>query len=270
MHLSYETHIGILLENLYSRKPCTAADIAEAEIYYQGQPNYESVISAINLVRLTTEDELVGRNCPKKLYVITRRAKEVIDAIKVNRQLPIERILALLKQPRCLCLSPEIAYFVWAEAGCVRVIYFQQYTDAGGAMKVGSSSFDLGKVYEFLAVFRDSEEERPILTAYQEQIETVLRTLIFLDLTNPEITIVAPGKKHSQRPIGYTNSSKQRISIVDSTWNKYIVRVEGFGVRGHFRVQPCGVGYQDLKLIWINSYQKEGYVRKPKAGKSTT
>jgi hypothetical protein len=43
--------------------------------------------------------------------------------------------------------------------------------------------------------------------------------------------------------------------------------VEGdFTVRGHFRVQPCGAGRKDYRLIWIDQFTKGSFVRR--AGKS--
>ena len=52
------------------------------------------------------------------------------------------------------------------------------------------------------------------------------------------------------------------VRFLDATWYTTIVRSEGFGVRGHFRLQPCGTGRKDRKLIYINEFRKHGYVRK--------
>lgn len=51
------------------------------------------------------------------------------------------------------------------------------------------------------------------------------------------------------------------IEVVDSTWFTSIIREKGFGVRGHFRLQPCGEGLKEKKLIWINDFEKTGYTR---------
>lgn len=56
--------------------------------------------------------------------------------------------------------------------------------------------------------------------------------------------------------------SSQNIDFLDCSWYTTIVRNQGFNVRGHFRLQPCGVGKKDKKLIYIHEFQKHGYVRR--------
>lgn len=49
---------------------------------------------------------------------------------------------------------------------------------------------------------------------------------------------------------------------VDSAWDIEINVINPFSVSGHFRMQPCGKGRQERKLIYIDSYIKQGYHRK--------
>ena len=95
----------------------------------------------------------------------------------------------------------------------------------------------------------------------------ITRLLIFINLGDIEITILEGGRSNNKpRKSGekVTNKSDLKIHVVDSTWNKLIVRTEGFKVKGHFRLQACGKNHQDRKLKWINAFQKNGYKRKPK------
>lgn len=62
----------------------------------------------------------------------------------------------------------------------------------------------------------------------------------------------------------YNNKTQSDINIVDLTWFTTLVKSDGFKVRGHFRLQPCGEGLKERKLIWINEFQKEGYTREAK------
>lgn len=55
------------------------------------------------------------------------------------------------------------------------------------------------------------------------------------------------------------------VEIIDSTYFTTIIRTEGFGVKGHFRLQACGEGMKQRKLIWVNDFIKHGYARE--AGK---
>lgn len=268
MQLSYQSHVGILFQHLYSLKPCKLQDLYANQTKRRGlsEEFIQAARALQGLVGLSDEDRLFGNNSPKKVYVLTKKAKEVVDNIAVSRLLPIPRIQALLKAPRCICLSPDVAYFVWADADSVKAIYHSTAVHEGKTL-VGNVHFDLTKVYELLDVFSDSEgEDKVVRDSFKGTIQDLIRVLIFLELTEPEIVVIAAGKKYGQAPIGYSNSSASKICIVDSTWNKFIVRTEGFGVRGHFRLQPCGERSQELKLIWIDAFQKNGYVRKPRGG----
>lgn len=62
----------------------------------------------------------------------------------------------------------------------------------------------------------------------------------------------------------YFNETKSPIEILDSSWFTTIIRTEGFGVTGHFRLQPYGPGRTMKKWVYINDYEKHGYVRRAK------
>jgi len=59
----------------------------------------------------------------------------------------------------------------------------------------------------------------------------------------------------------YNNKTQDDITIIDLTWFTNLVKSDAFKVRGHFRLQPHGEGMKERKLIWINEFQKEGYIR---------
>lgn len=61
-----------------------------------------------------------------------------------------------------------------------------------------------------------------------------------------------------------TNKAPFPITYLDCSWLKTIVRTEGFLVRGHFRLQPCGEKRLERKLIYIEPFQKHGYTRTAK------
>jgi hypothetical protein len=77
-----------------------------------------------------------------------------------------------------------------------------------------------------------------------------------------ETKIVAKGKKIAHGRQEYFNKTALPVEILDSTWFTTIVRREGFQVSGHFRLQPVGPERSERKLIWIDRYEKGGYVRK--------
>lgn len=54
------------------------------------------------------------------------------------------------------------------------------------------------------------------------------------------------------------------VTLLSCDWYTTIVRTEGFGVKGHFRMQACGKGYRERRLTYINEYRKHGYIRRAK------
>ena len=92
----------------------------------------------------------------------------------------------------------------------------------------------------------------------------VLSLLLFIKYCPVETRLVAKGKKITHSQQGFLNKTELPIEIVDSTWFTTIIRSEGFGVSGHFRLQPVGPSLVYRKLVWIAPYEKTGYVRTAK------
>lgn len=96
--------------------------------------------------------------------------------------------------------------------------------------------------------------------------EMVYKFLCFFYLTDNDEQIIAPGQVHGTRKSGKVmNDFKFPLTMVTSRWNTTTIRTEKFGVRGHFRLQPCGSGRMSREIIFIEPFEKKGYVRK--AGK---
>lgn len=100
-----------------------------------------------------------------------------------------------------------------------------------------------------------------------EMVEKLIyRLLCFLYLTENDEVIVEPGRKNGTRKSGkIVNTLPYPLTIVDSRWNTTVIRTEGFPVSGHFRIQPCGPQMSQHKLIFIEPFQKNGYIRKAKS-----
>lgn len=102
---------------------------------------------------------------------------------------------------------------------------------------------------------------------YNKEFSLIMRILAFVELGDIEVIELQPGRSNNRnRKSGkISNASDYNVFVVDSSWNKLIIRSDGFPVRGHFRLQPCGESLKDRKLKWINSFEKHGYTRRPKA-----
>jgi len=95
--------------------------------------------------------------------------------------------------------------------------------------------------------------------------ETVYKFLCFFYLSDNQEEIIMPGKVHGTRKSGKVlNNFNFPITIVNSKWNITSIRNEGFGVSGHFATRWTGAGRNIPKVVFIEPFEKEGYIRKAK------
>lgn len=92
-----------------------------------------------------------------------------------------------------------------------------------------------------------------------------LTTMLFKKYAQIETKIINPLSAQYFNDVYCRNDTNIKITYLNSSWFTSIVREAGFNVRGHFRLQACGEGMKDRKLIWVNDFQKSGYTRE--AGK---
>lgn len=94
----------------------------------------------------------------------------------------------------------------------------------------------------------------------------LFKLMCFIFLSETQEEIVPPGKVHGTRKTGKTlNDLPTPVTIVTSKWNITSVRIDGFMVSGHIRLQPCGTGRNEIRMVLISPYEKHGYVRKAKS-----
>lgn len=97
--------------------------------------------------------------------------------------------------------------------------------------------------------------------------EFIYKLMCFFYLTENDELQIQSGKKYGSKksPDNMLNDFKFPVTVVNSRWNITTIRTEGFTVSGHFRLQPCGIGFIDRKIIFIEPFEKQGYVRKAKS-----
>jgi hypothetical protein len=95
-------------------------------------------------------------------------------------------------------------------------------------------------------------------------LNSAMTTLYFIHHCEIETKIIKPKEKHRQYGIKYFNEGKNDLTILDCTWFTQLIRDTPFTVNGHFRWQPCGINHSKRKLIWIDSFEKQGYNRQAK------
>lgn len=103
-------------------------------------------------------------------------------------------------------------------------------------------------------------------SSYPDEFNKIAKIITFVYLGDIEVTMIEKGKNNgkTKKAGKVTNGTDYTVYVVDSSWNKLIIRTEGFAVMGHFRLQPCGKDFSERKLIWIDAFEKHGYKRQPR------
>lgn len=96
--------------------------------------------------------------------------------------------------------------------------------------------------------------------------EFVYKLLCFVFLTENEEVLLPPKGKTGTKASGkLINTLGIPLMIINSKWNITSYRTEGFAVRGHFAIRWTGEGRKIPKLVFINPFEKKGYVKKSKS-----
>jgi len=102
-----------------------------------------------------------------------------------------------------------------------------------------------------------------------DTLELLIALKVFLENKHVDVKCINKSRNQNKVKIQGNNIINDKlpikINVLDSTYFTTIMRLEGFNVSGHFRLQPCGKKKEKKKLIWINDFEKKGYVRQ--AGK---
>lgn len=97
-------------------------------------------------------------------------------------------------------------------------------------------------------------------------VEYFFRQILFIELSEDRVRIkeILPNSKNGDILKGnlLKNETSHKLHQVDSLWNVKSISVGEFKVRGHFRLQKCGVGNTQVKLIFIDEFLKTKYERK--------
>ena len=200
-----------------------------------------------------------------KNYLFKQSALIIAERIKADKLLEENfSFLNRVKEGKKLTyLIDEKCFYRWERVGAqIRCIYIEvNPTDTKDLKYI---KYHLWKFNLDTGVLSYPPHEYS--DAFEKVMMRFVRLLIFTELSELETVILAPDRSIGTRRDGkYVNETKSDIVIVDSTWNKMIFRTTGFAVSGHLRLQRHGKGRNDVKLIYIEEFEKHGYVRKAKS-----
>ena len=117
----------------------------------------------------------------------------------------------------------------------------------------------------------ETENDNPDLinNYYHSSLNDIINVILFKKYADVETVEAKSFKKvpFAPEPDGkILLDSTLKVKCLDCSWFRTIVRTEGFLVRGHLRLQPYknDKGEWDYKLIYIDTFQKHGYIRRAK------
>lgn len=119
-------------------------------------------------------------------------------------------------------------------------------------LKTGQMGFDESNTYT-------KEEIKDIKTFIEKYYSRFLVVVTYLELTDVTLNIVEGSlskNKNKKSNLTISNSSRFNVIQVNTNWNTMVINVNTFGVRGHWRLQQCGVGRSHYKYVWVKPYEK--------------
>lgn len=79
----------------------------------------------------------------------------------------------------------------------------------------------------------------------------------YLELTPITLDVIDGGRSFgTKRDNKIKNETNKRFILVNTNWNVEKLDLRDVHVRGHWRLQPCGVGRSQFKYIFIKPYEK--------------
>jgi hypothetical protein len=119
-------------------------------------------------------------------------------------------------------------------------------------LKSGEMGFDKTDTYDMSSV-------DDIKTFIEKYYSRFLVVITYLELTDVTLNIVEgclSKNKNKKSNLSISNKSRYNVIHVNTNWNTMVINVNSFGVRGHWRLQQCGVGRSQYKYVWVKPYEK--------------
>ena len=191
-----------------------------------------------------------------KNLLFTKTSQEVCEKIKIDKFEP--SILAIKKEKKLTFLIDDTHFYrVCLKQGEIFAICVKKVLVGGMQFYYSYDSF---KIFPSQNIVHYPPNQDGYLN--DKYFKEFLRLLIFTEYSELEEVVLKPSQSCGTLKQGkYLNETTQSVIIVDSNWNKVVIRTEGFGVSGHFRLSRVGKNREGRKLIYISEFFKNGYVR---------
>lgn len=251
------------------------------------------------LVGIGSNDEEVNRNAYSVIYDLDRRWPRLVRKFRSQVALVsgafgaalTESFEALEKDPestKAFLAGKTFGGTILITDAKVTVSYSLTFDGKGVMTDYGVLWLDcLGSIMAYVVpgmeffsrnILQDEDgsmASEPILLTGDDSIDevgaafiaTVQNFILFCHFADVDVKFVArPGSREARQQSGekdaYVNDTRLNVRRLTSNYFTTICRDESFPVRGHFRMQPFGVGRAERKLIYISPFIKSGYHRR--------
>jgi hypothetical protein len=245
MKIGKENQLGLL----FRETPLLRQSIIKKQMSPDSMPfnfTQEYFLKRLKLVENITESDRFTD------YYITNTVKDIASSIKITEDFDY-RLLSTIPAQHSTYLLGESRFVRFYIADDNIYIIYVEFNRSTSWL-----NYEMFRIDTVAGVIHGASDRCIDLARELTQF------LVFVNLSEVDTVFLPPNRKVGTRQNGYKNSSAYRVTVVDSSWNKFVVRTEGFGVSGHLRLQAHGKNFGLRKLIWIDSYDKQGYKRNPK------
>ncbi len=216
-----------------------------------------------------------------KLFYITKKVQEHSELIKFDK-INLSWFRSLKSQISTYIVSRhEFFRFRIDEKNAIFIMHFYKDPEISeeklkylSTLDVPNADF-LGYKFDTFIIHLDEEKYPDGFMPENEEWgqnpvnkERFVKLLLFIELSEPVIEIVKDNQKiklnndwEKSMDGKIKNESGVNVILVNTLWNKVIINDSGFSVKGHIRIQPYGPGRTLYKPIWIDEFQKSGYIR---------
>lgn len=191
-----------------------------------------------------------------KSYILRQTTQTVISRIQLGKSFDPGFLVKLPHETIEIILNENALYRFSFDGDWVRGVFLDRAKIPGDKLMCdfGHDSFGFQPSTGVVSVDQNGD--------LSPRLDDFIRIIVFLYFSDIKTIILQPkgkiGTLHTER---FKNEFNTPFIIVDTNWNQISIRTEGFNVSGHFRLQPCGLNNESRKLIFIEEFQKHGYIR---------
>lgn len=157
-------------------------------------------------------------------------------------QLDEKSVMKYIKTDKMICVSFNNC-IRYTEGEVINTYFFMINLEDGN---VSHDTYDYNTKQ-----FVDFEEMKE---KYYNQFMVVVT---YLELTPVTYNFIEGGKSYGTKRVDkIKNETNKRFIMVNTNWNVETIRITDIHVRGHWRLQPYGVGRSQYKYIYIQPFDK--------------